>query len=453
MTGYKISRSLGTSCATATCDLTTNVFSRMARMFSLFSHLSLHSIVSNIHISSSTSFSRTFGLLREHFLTLHRQRLPFPTCSLSKRGVYQIPTIYRVKMAEENISGIDKPKKVIVSLCEGFVLGKSRKSYTQRDAILYAIGIGASQDPLDPLDLQYTYENSENFATVPSFASVFPSMDLMFEGLQRCPDSMNSALIIRITQEKTHKIYYPFFLTALCCEQLGISIDLRAQGSSCTRLPEFNPMLLLHGEHKLTLHNPIPSEATVNQLATIKNVFDKTSGALVIVKIDSFDESSDALLCSNEASLFLRGIGGFGGTSMVALKSPVMPNRAPEYTFLKKTSANQAIIYRLSGDYNPLHIDPEVASLGGFSFPILHGLCFFGIAAHGAVREVCGNDPKNLYSIEGRFTSPVVPGNTLLVEMWQEDEKLLFKVTNVDTKKACISNGIIHLRNVNRSKL
>nr|AZL94226.1 hydroxysteroid 17-beta dehydrogenase 4 [Cardiosporidium cionae]AZL94237.1 hydroxysteroid 17-beta dehydrogenase 4 [Cardiosporidium cionae] len=311
----------------------------MARMFSLFSHLSLHSIVSNIHISSSTSFSRTFGLLREHFLTLHRQRLPFPTCSLSKRGVYQIPTIYRVKMAEENISGIDKPKKVIVSLCEGFVLGKSRKSYTQRDAILYAIGIGASQDPLDPLDLQYTYENSENFATVPSFASVFPSMDLMFEGLQRCPG-----------------------------------------------LPEFNPMLLLHGEHKLTLHNPIPSEATVNQLATIKNVFDKTSGALVIVKIDSFDESSDALLCSNEASLFLRGIGGFGGTSMVALKSPVMPNRAPEYTFLKKTSANQAIIYRLSGDYNPLHIDPEVASLGGFSFPILHGLCFFGIAAHGSCK-------------------------------------------------------------------
>nr|AZL94355.1 hydroxysteroid 17-beta dehydrogenase 4 [Nephromyces sp. MMRI] len=311
------------------------------------------------------------------------------------------------EFAAQNEIDVEKPEKVIPSLCEGFVLGRRRSSYGFTNCILYALGVGASQDPLDATDLQYTYENHENFTPLPTFGCVIPEMQLTFDGLQRCPG-----------------------------------------------LPDFNPMMLLHGEHKLILPAPLPVNEEVEAVAKIKNVFDKKSGALVIIQTDVYSIATGSLICVNEASLFIRGIGGFGGLSGSKQKKPIqIPARPPDHIFTKKTVPNQALIYRLCGDYNPLHVDPEMAALGGFNSPILHGLCFFGIAGLGVVRTACRGDANSIKSIEARFSNAVIPGQTLKVEIWEESGDCLFRVINMDTQKECVSNGLATLRNSSASKL
>jgi len=156
-----------------------------------------------------------------------------------------------------------------------------------------------------------------------------------------------------------------------------------------------------------------------------------------------------------EHSLFIRGLGGFGGD-----KGPNPPvhkipkDRSPDAVHVKKTTPNQALVYRLSGDMNPLHADPNMAALGGFDKPILHGLCFFGIATHGVVRQLCDNDPSKVLSIEGRFASPVFPGQQLTVQMWRDGKaKIVFQVVNDDTKQICLANGAVYLRDAQVSTL
>nr|AZL94349.1 hydroxysteroid 17-beta dehydrogenase 4 [Nephromyces sp. MMRI] len=307
---------------------------------------------------------------------------------------------------------MEKPEKIIPSLCINYQLSENKKSYTCRDVILYAIGVGASQDPNDLLDLKYTYENHEDFSVIPSFSTVITDLFENFMTFTKCPG-----------------------------------------------FPEFNPMMLLHGEHKIIIYKPLPTEAKVYQKCKIKSVEDKRKGALVILLTETFDEFDGSLLCINEASLFIRGLGGFdskhslekpGDTQIVDQNIKTITNlkTPPDFVYIKTTALNEAIIYRLSGDLNPLHIDPEMAKLGGFEAPILHGLCTFGIATHGIVKLACNNQPNAIYSISARFTSPVIPGDTLKTEIWkfqnglENSPFLKFKTTNMSTNKICIENGI-----------
>lgn len=295
---------------------------------------------------------------------------------------------------------MSKPTKVIPEKCRGYVISEDKVTYGPREVMLYALGIGASQDPLDEKDLKWTYENSEDFAPIPSFAVVLNSMESLFGALLSCPG-----------------------------------------------LPEFNPMMLLHGEEKVVLSKPLPPSATLIQTAVIKDVTDKGSGALLIISIDGRDAETNEPICSTIHSLFIRGIGGFGGSKGEAPADNRPPKgKAPDAVFEKTTTANQALIYRLSGDYNPLHADKNMAEMGGFERPILHGLCFFGIGTHAIVRQMLNNDVSQIRGVEGRFSSPVLPGHKLKVEMWRvSKDKIVFQVINQDTGKVCLSNGAVVL--------
>ena len=152
-------------------------------------------------------------------------------------------------------------------------------------------------------------------------------------------------------------------------------------------------------------------------------------------------DNQGKVVCVLHISLFIRGIGGFGGQKSPPPIVHTPPNRSPDSVYEFDTYPNQAILYRLCGDLNPLHVDPNFSALGGFERPILHGLCTFGIATHGVVRNMCENDASRISSLEGRFTSPVIPGNKLRVDMWKEGAKVLFVVTNVTAGKVAIANG------------
>nr|AZL94356.1 hydroxysteroid 17-beta dehydrogenase 4 [Nephromyces sp. MMRI]AZL94358.1 hydroxysteroid 17-beta dehydrogenase 4 [Nephromyces sp. MMRI] len=300
-----------------------------------------------------------------------------------------------------------KPSQVIPSLCEGYVLSKGTKSYSFKDTILYALGVGASQDSTDPEDLKYTYENSEDFSVLPGYATVIPDLFTNFMSLEDCPG-----------------------------------------------MPEFNVMRLLHGEQKITIHKPLPANATVEQTAFIKSVSDKKSGALVVLEIATYDAEDHSPICNNQTSLFIRGIGGFGGTKSSNQENIKFPNRPADFTYTKLTTSDQALIYRLSGDYNPLHVDPNMAAMGGFTRPILHGLCFYGIAIHGIVKLACNNKPEAVKEISARFSSTVTPGDTISTEMWKMNSNTIyFKTTNMNSSKVCISNGVAIINYQSFSKM
>ncbi len=244
-------------------------------------------------------------------------------------------------------------------------------SWAEKDVILYALGlgVGVGQSQVDPEVLKYTYENG--LRVIPTFGVVptFSSMSGLFE------------------------------------------------------LPGFdvNPMMILHGEQYLEiLADEIPVRAQAKTQGRIAAVYDKGKGALVI--IETITETEDGKpLFKNEFTIFVRGEGGFGGESgPPAGNEP--PERAPDATVEYPTLTHQAIIYRLSGDYNPLHIDPQMAAMGGFETPILHGLCTFGNVGRAVVEAMCDKDPARFRSIKVRFANPVYPGETIVTDMWKDSD-------------------------------
>nr|AZL94359.1 hydroxysteroid 17-beta dehydrogenase 4 [Nephromyces sp. MMRI] len=253
-------------------------------------------------------------------------------------------------------------------------------------------------------ELRYTYENMDGFQTVPTFGTTMPNLSNIFENLLEAPG-----------------------------------------------MPEFNPMMLLHGHHKITFHSPYPVEGgSVCTKTIVRDILDKKSGALLVLTIESQDTNTNTVLCTNECSLFIRGIGNFGGRNRpiqpdTQTISP--PTRAPNWQFQKKTTANQAIHYRLCGDYNPIHIDPNMAAIGGFDRPILHGLCTLGITCFGIVREILQDIASEMISIEGRFTAAVIPGEVLTINVWKQNPKLLLFETLKENGKVCISQGMVQLKN------
>ncbi|KAI5816919.1 hypothetical protein BZA77DRAFT_311332 [Pyronema omphalodes] len=267
----------------------------------------------------------------------------------------------------------------------------SKYTYDDKEVILYNLGIGAKRT-----DLNWVFENAENFEALPTFGVI------------------------------------PYFNS-----ESPFSYD--------EIVPNFNPMMLLHGEQYLEIKKfPIPTSGTLTSYPSLVEVADKGAAAVVVSRTETKDSTGDVVFI-NESTIFIRGSGGFGGSSKVtdrgaATAANKPPSRPADKVVEEKTSEDQAALYRLSGDRNPLHIDPAFSSVGGFKDPILHGLCFMGIAG----KHVYQNFGK-FRNIKVRFAGTVVPGQTLRTEMWKEGGKVIFQVKVVETGKIAIAAAACEL--------
>ena len=261
-----------------------------------------------------------------------------------------------------------------------------RYGYGPREAALYALGIGAPADFMDANELRSVYELSPDFQVIPTMAALF-SRELIKQ--------MMTGDLAGITYE---------------------------------------PMMLVHGEQQLRLHGALPRSASVVSQARIVDIQDKGSGALIIIEVESATENGQPLAQAT-TSVFIRGIGGYGGHRGESVKLPT-PDRPPDITREDATLPTQALLYRLSGDANPLHADPKMAALGGYPRPILHGLCTFGFAARAIIKRLCGNEAARLLEISARFASHVFPGETLVTEIWTQDDGEIRFQTRVKERDA-----------------
>jgi acyl dehydratase len=241
----------------------------------------------------------------------------------------------------------------------GKQLGAVTHTYAERDVMLYALGVGCGTE-----DLAFTYE--QDLKVLPTFA-VIPAFPAMLN--------------------------------------LGGAMQV-------------NPVMVLHGEQRIELHGLIPTSGTITTTSTIKAVYDKGKGALVVVETESVDARSK-LLFRNTSGIFVRGEGGFGGERGPSGPKNAPPDRKPDKSIAMKTLPQQALLYRLSGDMNPLHADPNFAKMAGYDRPILHGLCTFGHAGRAVLQAYCGNDPARMKAFEVRFSGVVFPGETITTDMWQ----------------------------------
>jgi (3R)-3-hydroxyacyl-CoA dehydrogenase / 3a,7a,12a-trihydroxy-5b-cholest-24-enoyl-CoA hydratase / enoyl-CoA hydratase 2 len=268
-----------------------------------------------------------------------------------------------------------------VDLALGYEFPEMKSRYDQRDISLYALGVGAATDPLDGKDLQLVYEaHGEGFKVLPTYA-VIPA--------------------------------------------LNIIVDALRQGQNAPGL-HFGLDRVLHGEQYTEVARPLPASAELTHRVKVKEIFDKGKGALVVFEVKSLEPDGD-LLMRNEVTIFIKGAGGWGGERGVAHEIPV-PERAPDAVREQRISPNQALLYRLSGDWNPLHADPGFAKAFGFERPILHGLCTYGFAARHVISAFCDGDPRLFRSIRARFAESVFPGETVQTEMWRESKtRIVFR--------------------------
>jgi len=175
---------------------------------------------------------------------------------------------------------------------------------------------------------------------------------------------------------------------------------------------------LVHGRQAVTLHRPLPATGSAEVVGTIAAMYDKGSAAVVVIDSDATDADDGTPLYSLSTSLFIRGEGGWGGDRGPSGSADAPPDRAPDHVVTYRTTPDQALLYRLNGDRNPLHSDPAFATRAGFERPILHGLCTFGYTGRALLATFCGGDAERFEHIEGRFASPVLPGDELTVSMW-----------------------------------
>ncbi|XP_063050873.1 peroxisomal multifunctional enzyme type 2 [Engraulis encrasicolus] len=268
-------------------------------------------------------------------------------------------------------------------------------SYSHIECILYALGVGMSTK--EPDHLKFLYENHADFSVLPSFAVIPAQASMMSGELASVP---------------------------------GFNFDM-------TRL--------LHGEQYLEVFKPLPASGTLTSRASIADVLDKGSGAVVLLDVHTYRE--EELLCYNQFSLFIVGAGGFGGrrTSDKAKSTVDAPSRTPDAVVTDETSSNQAALYRLSGDWNPLHIDPDFAAMGGFKAPILHGLCSFGFAARHVLKHFADNDVSRFKAIKVRFVKPVLPGQSLQTEMWKEGDRIHLQCKVKETGAVVLAGAYVDL--------
>jgi acyl dehydratase len=262
--------------------------------------------------------------------------------------------------------------------------------YTERDSILYALGVGFGISPTDPHQLRFIYE--QDLQALPTMAVV---------------------------------LGYPGFWA----KDPNTGIDWKR---------------VLHGEQDLTVFRPLPPAGTAVGRTRITRLFDRgqEKGAVLYSARDVIDKASGERLASVTMSAILRGDGGFGGPSGPMPTPHPMPTGNPDFACDLPTLHQAALIYRLSGDYNPLHIDPAVAAAAGFKHPILHGLCTFGVVGHAILKTLCGYRRERLKSMRLRFTSPVYPGETIRTEMWRQAATVSFRARAVERDAVVVNNGL-----------
>jgi acyl dehydratase len=236
-------------------------------------------------------------------------------------------------------------------------------SWTSKDSLLYAVGIGGGSD-----ELPFTTEN-----TIDTPQLAFPTQ--------------------------------------------AVVIGMGVGESPFAKLGDFNRAMLVHGQQAVTLHRVLPPEGSATLTSRITAIYDKGKAAVVVAEGTAISDGE--ALYTTTSSAFIRGEGGWGGDRGPSGPQNVPPERAPDHEVTYQTSPDQALVYRLSGDRNPLHSDPKFAAMGGFERPILHGLCSYGFTGRALLHTMCGSDPTRFQHVEARFASPVLPGEALTVSMWE----------------------------------
>jgi len=239
-------------------------------------------------------------------------------------------------------------------------------SWNSKDALLYAVGIGAGQ-----AELAFSTENTKDVQQV-----VYPTFAVVAGSGTTSPGK-----------------------------------------SAMSEIGSFNFAMLVHGSQAITLHRPIPVEAEATVQDKVVAMYDKGKAAVVVTEAETKSKSGEPLW-TTRSSVFIRGEGGWGGDRGPSGPQNEPPATTPDHEVTLQTSPDQAFVYRLSGDRNPLHTDPSFAAIGGFDRPILHGLCTYGFTGRALLKALCDNDVTKFKHIEGRFSSPVMPGDALTIRMW-----------------------------------
>ncbi len=260
-------------------------------------------------------------------------------------------------------------------------------TYTDRETMLYALGVGFGRDPMNEAELPFVYENG--LKTVPTLATV-------------------------------------------------IAWGQRTIGQS-----GINYLMVVHGEQRLTVHKPLPASATIVADERVSGAVDKGAGkgALIFTEKVIRLKGTNEKLCTLGGTIFARGDGGFGGPSTGAIEPHPIPERKADVVHEADTRADQALLYRLSGDRNPLHSDPKIATMAGFPRPILHGLCSYGTACRSVLATVCKYDHTLIAGFDVRFSSPVFPGETIVTEMWKDGKVVSFRSKVKERDVVVINNG------------
>ncbi|MFI0352261.1 MaoC/PaaZ C-terminal domain-containing protein [Actinomadura sp. 9N407] len=222
---------------------------------------------------------------------------------------------------------------------------------------------------------------------------------------------------------------------------------LVTQAAGRRRLGDFDPAMLVHAEQSFTAHRPLPPAGSVRVTSTVTGIYDKGSGALVVSETSAVDPDSGEPVADVRSAAFIRGEGGFGGE-----RGPratwTLPDRKPDQSVTYQTRPEQALLYRLCGDRNPLHSDPVFAARAGFERPILHGLCTYGVTGRALLHAFADSDPARVASVSGRFSSPVFPGESLTVSGWtdEDDRNAVSFRTTKDDGTVVIDHGRLTLR-------
>lgn len=262
----------------------------------------------------------------------------------------------------------------------GHQLSSYEVTVDSREIILYALGIGFQKDPLNKEHYNFSYENAEDFQAFPTIAVVLAHRN-------------GSGLI------------------------------------SIPGVPEYNPMMLLHGEEKVEILSPIQPDSTLVVKEFVHDLQDKGKATVLVVRSELRDKATDELKARIYMNAFVRGLAGSGNKGTFSNPLPNAPKTAPTNSVENPTDKNQAFFYRLCGDRNPLHVDPAMSEMGGFKVPILHGLCTYGTTARSIYETYFKGNASQLASISGRFTSHVFPGETLIVNSWKDGDTIVFETT------------------------
>ena len=266
-----------------------------------------------------------------------------------------------------------------------------RQTYSDKDCMLYALGVGLGIDPLDENCLRFVYEDG---------LKVMPSQSVMMA--------------------------HPGFWA----KEEDLDIDW---------------VKVLHAGQEFILHKPLPTSGTVEATNRITEVTDKSEkiGALIVSDRIVRDVETGEDLCTLVTTILARGNGGFGGDRKSVPKTDVVPSRNPDEICDLPTLPQQALLYRLSGDFNPLHASPSVARNAGFKAPILHGLSTFGVMTHALLKTCCDYDPDKFKRMRVRFSAPVYPGETIRTEIWQDGNEIAFRCGSLEQDKIVINNGYL----------